>query len=238
MSKYVVSTFYKFVSLPHYKELRTKILAFCKKEGMLGTILLADEGVNSTIVAPRETMDKFYAFMRNIKEFTDIEYNETLSEVMPFKRMKVRLKQEIVRIKTDVNISNTATHLSADDWDEIMDKNEDTVVIDTRNIFEIGFGTFKNSIHPETFHFSDFVEWAKENAPKYKDKKVLMCCTGGIRCEKATVVMKEFGCDNVFQLKGGIIQYLKETKSPDNWQGKCFVFDDRIALDRNLKPHI
>jgi UPF0176 protein len=156
----------------------------------------------------------------------------------PFSKYKVRLKKEIVTLGLpNLDIKNLkGDYISPEEWDEYL-KKEDTILIDTRNDYEVSMGTFKSAIDPLTGTFRDFPKWVEENKETLENKTILMCCTGGIRCEKSTAYMKLVGFDKVYHLKGGILQYLEDTGNKNQmWSGECFVFDDRIAVDENLKP--
>jgi UPF0176 protein len=235
----VVSTFYKFVDLPNYKELQVEILGFCKKQGILGTILLAQEGINATISGTRDSIDSVYDFMKEIPAFSGIDYKESSADFFPFKKMKVRLKEEIVRFRVkDLDMTKVGDYLSPEEWDKMLTSDDKVILIDTRNDYEYAFGTFKGAINPETKCFSELVTWVEDNLKKVdKDTKVMMCCTGGIRCEKSTAYVRSKGFPNVYHLKGGILEYLKQTNNQAGlWQGECYVFDDRVAVDANLTP--
>lgn len=235
----VIAAFYHFVSLPDYEEMRYPLLAFCKKHDLKGTILLAREGLNSTISGSRENIDALFAHLRSDPRLAALEWKESYHDSQPFERMKVRLKKEIVRMGLEeLDVDNRGDYIEPKDWDEFISR-DDVLLIDTRNDYEVKIGTFENAIDPETKTFRDFPEWAKNWAQdKLADKpKVAMFCTGGIRCEKSTVYMKELGFDEVYHLKGGILQYFEDTKNANNkWQGECFVFDDRVAVDASLQP--
>ena len=184
----------------------------------------------------REAIDMLYKYLESLEQFHDIEFKESLLDYFPFKKMKVNIKKEIVTFKMDkLNMLKTGKYLNSDSWDEIIE-DENTIVVDTRNDYEVAMGTFKNSVNPQTENFSDFPEWAQKNL-KSPEQKVAMFCTGGVRCEKSTAYLKKLGFKNVYHLKGGIIQYLIDKKGKKSmWEGNCFVFDDRYAIDSNLNP--
>ncbi len=236
---FVVTTFYKFVDLPDFEDKRVKFIKFCNDHKIKGTILLAQEGLNSTLTGTREAIDAFYKFITSMPEFRDIEFKESFAETMPFSRMKVRLKPEIVRLKIEnLDMSKVGEYLDAKKWDELI-SSKGTITIDTRNDYEVIFGTFKNAINPKTRNFSDLPEWVERNLKNVdKETPIAMFCTGGIRCEKSTAYMKNIGFKNVYHLKGGVLQYLEDTKGqPNMWQGRCFVFDDRVAVDSELDAY-
>lgn len=237
--KFVVTTFYKFVDLPDVEEKQVKFIKFCNDHKIKGTILLAHEGINSTLTGTREAIDAFYKFITSIQEFADMEFKESFSDYLPFSKTKVRLKPEIVRLKVkNLDMSKVGEYLDPKQWDEMISKKE-TILIDTRNDYEVIFGTFKNAKNPRTRNFSDLPEWVDRNLKNVdKETPIAMFCTGGIRCEKSTAYMKQVGFKNVYHLKGGILKYLEDTKDQENmWQGRCFVFDDRVAVDSELKAY-
>jgi UPF0176 protein len=233
----IVTTFYKFIELDNLPEIRLQLIKICNQHQIKGTILLAPEGVNATIAASRQGMDTFYQFMKANPLFNDVVFRESIFPYQPFKRMKVRLKKEIIRFKVDdLDLSQNGEYLSPDEWDEML-KDPKVKIIDTRNDYEVSFGTFKNATNPETRYFSEFPAWADKNINyNDKDQPILMFCTGGVRCEKSTAYLKKKGLRKVYHLEGGILEYLRQTKNKNNnWQGNCFVFDDRIAVDAHMK---
>ena len=238
MSQFIISTFYKFVPLEDINSWKETLLTFCKENEIKGTILLADEGLNSTLTASRENMDKFYKFIKSFNEFADLEYKESICEFMPFKKMKVRLKKEIVKLAQDdfIDIEDRGEHLKSEEWNALI-KDPKTVVLDTRNDYEVAFGTFENAVNPSIRNFTDLPEWIEENLEDTdKETPIAMFCTGGIRCEKSTAYMKAKGWKNVYHLEGGILKYFEDTNEEENLcNGRCFVFDDRIAVDKKLK---
>lgn len=236
---YVVTTFYEFADVPHYVELRPQLIKFCNDNGIKGTILLAEEGINSTLVGTRVGIDAFYAYITSMPEFAKMKFKESFCEYMPFKKLKIRLKKEIVKLaQKNLKMDVRGELLDSKAWDELLAK-DDTIVIDTRNDYEVVFGTFANAINPKIRNFTDLPEWVEKNLkPEDKERPIAMFCTGGIRCEKSTAYMKQAGYKNVYHLSGGILQYFEDTKNASgNWQGRCFVFDDRVAVDPELKPY-
>lgn len=237
--QFVVTTFYKFVDLPDFIERRVKFVKFCNENNIKGTILLGEEGINSTLTATRENIDKFYSFLKSMPEFADMDFKESFCPYLPFKKMKVRLKKEIVKISLDkLNMKSRGRYLDSEKWNELI-KNPETKVIDTRNDYEVVFGTFENAINPKIRNFHELPEWVEKNLSDIsKDTPIAMFCTGGIRCEKSTAYMMEKGYTNVFHLEGGILKYFEERKDKENlWNGRCFVFDDRIAVNKDLTPY-
>jgi UPF0176 protein len=235
----VIAAFYHFAPLENYEAMKMPLLAFCNDHKLKGTVLLAAEGINSTISGTREAMDAFLAHLKSDPRLADLEWKESYLDHQPFERMKVRLKKEIVRLGVeDLNIANRGHYVEPKDWDALI-ANEDVAVIDTRNEYEIRIGTFAGAVNPDTETFRQFPEWAKNWAQdKVKaTQKVAMFCTGGIRCEKSTALMKQLGFEHVYHLKGGILKYLEETQNKNGqWQGECFVFDERTAVNETLKP--
>ncbi|MFI4983987.1 MAG: rhodanese-related sulfurtransferase [Rickettsiales bacterium] len=238
-NNYIITTFYEFADLPHYVELRPQIIKFCSDHGIKGTILLASEGINSTLVGTREGIDAFYAYVTSMPEFAKMEFKESFCDYMPFKKLKIRLKNEIVKLaQNNLNMDQRGELLDSQAWDDLL-ADPKTLLIDTRNDYEVVFGTFKDAINPKIRNFTDLPKWVEKNLkPEDKERPIAMFCTGGIRCEKSTAYMVQAGYKHVYHLKGGILKYFEETKnSSGNWNGRCFVFDDRVAVDPELKPY-
>lgn len=236
-SKYIVAALYKFSPLADTKKMKAELEAACKKHGICGTLLLAHEGINGTIAGSREGIDAILHFIRRYQGLQDLEHKESTAAEQPFYRMKVRLKKEIVTIgipEVDPN-ETVGTYLSPDEWNKVI-SDPDTVLIDTRNDYEVKIGTFKNAINPHTGTFREFPNYVQENFDPAKNKKVAMFCTGGIRCEKASAYMKKLGFENVYHLKGGILKYLETVPQEKSlWEGECFVFDQRVAVKHGLE---
>lgn len=240
MSQIVVAALYHFARLPDYRELREPLLALCEQESIRGTILLAEEGINGTIAGSREGIDKVLAHIRADDRLAELEHKESFYDEMPFYRMKVKLKKEIVTMGVpDTDPANiVGTYLDAEEWNAMI-SDPDVVVIDTRNQYEVDIGTFKNAVSPETETFREFPEYVEKELADKKDKKIAMFCTGGIRCEKSTSYLKSQGFENVYHLKGGILKYLETVDPAENlWEGECFVFDNRVSVDKDLKKGI
>ena len=240
LDKYINSTFYKFLVLENYKELKIKFDKSLSKINIKGTILLANEGVNGTIAGSESDLKKFFLYMDKFSQFKDITPKFSYSNKNPFLRMKVRLKKEIVTIGIpEVSPSNlVGKYLNVEEWNEFLNE-RDSMIIDTRNDYEVSIGTFKNSINPKIKSFRDFPNWVQENLVDKKvskKSKIGMFCTGGIRCEKSTSYLKQLGFENVFHLDGGILKYLENVKTDENeWKGECFVFDYRVSLNDSLE---
>jgi len=235
--KIVVAAMYKFVHLPDFRVLREKLVQVCEKQSLKGTVLLAEECINGTVAGGREGIDNLLCFLKQDSRFSDLEHKESFVSQMPFYRMKVRLKKEIVTMgvpDTDPNQLNGAK-VDYKEWNELI-SDPDVLVIDTRNEYECEIGTFKNAISPNTKTFREFPEFVNNKLGSDKNKKIAMFCTGGIRCEKATNYLLKQGYEDVYHLNGGILKYLEEVKGEENlWQGDCFVFDGRVAVDKNLE---
>ena len=240
--KYVVAAFYKFVPLKNLSELKNYLYNLCKDSEIFGTILLAPEGINGTIAGTQTSIKNIFNWFRDQSRFCGLEvkYSEDIS--IPFHRLKVRLKKEIVTMgKRSVNPSATVgTYVQPKDWNSLI-KKQNTVIIDTRNHYEVEIGTFNNALNPKTNSFREFPAWVTSTLEKMPDinkkSRIAMFCTGGIRCEKATSYLKEHGYQNVFHLEGGILKYFEDVSGKENlWKGECFVFDNRVSLKKNLEP--
>lgn len=232
-----VCALYKFVSLPDYQELRDKISAQLSSLDIKGTLLLAQEGINGTISGADGQIELFLSWLQKDTRFAGIDYKLSYHSDQPFHRTKVKLKSEIVTMGVDYVDPNkvVGTYVEAEDWNDII-ADPNTVLIDTRNEYEVGIGTFQNAINPHTETFREFPEYVQENLDPSKHKKVAMFCTGGIRCEKASAYMKEQGFEEVYHLKGGILKYLEKVDNEESlWNGECFVFDDRVAVNQQLE---
>ena len=240
MSNYLVTAFYHFAKNEQYLGLQQPILEFCQKQQLKGTILLASEGINGTIAGNKENVTLFHDYIKNNSLFNglfkNLEHKESWSKENPFYRMKVRLKKEIVTLGVE-GVSPTkqvGQYVRPEDWNELI-SDPDTIIIDTRNDYEVDIGTFKNAINPNTKTFREFPEFVDKNLHNAKYKKIAMFCTGGIRCEKATSLMLEKGFNEVYHLQGGILKYLEKVSENDSlWDGECFVFDQRVAVKHNL----
>lgn len=240
MEQVVVAALYKFVSLPDYKDIQVALLKECKKLGIKGTLLLAPEGINGTIAGSREGIDKVLEYLRRDERFEDIDHKESIAMSLPFIRMKVKLKQEIVTLGVEGvdPTKRVGNYLNPLEWNELL-ADPEVLTIDTRNDYEVSIGKFKGAgevVDPQTTTFREFPEYIKKNFDPQKHKKVAMYCTGGIRCEKASSYMLNLGFENVYHLKGGILKYLEEVPEGESlWEGECFVFDERVAVTHGLK---
>jgi UPF0176 protein len=237
MSRIIVAALYKFAPLSSLKKLQAELQEVCDKNKVCGTLLIAHEGVNGTIAGSRAGIDRVLHALRRHAGLQDLEHKESFAESQPFYRMKVRIKKEIVTMGVEGVDPNevVGAYLSPEEWNEVI-ADPDTVVIDTRNDYEVKIGTFKNAVNPETESFREFPDYVKKRLNPKKNKKVAMFCTGGIRCEKASAYMKKLGFEEVYHLKGGILKYLETVpKDKSLWQGECFVFDQRVAVKHGLE---
>jgi UPF0176 protein len=232
----VIAAFYKFVSLDDYQNRRQPLLNLCQQHQIKGTILLAAEGINGTIAGTRSSIDTILNYLKADPCFADLEHKESTATKQPFDRLKVRLKQEIVTfgIPTVNPINLVGTYVTPQNWNELI-ANPDVLVIDTRNQYEVEIGTFKGSIDPHTDSFTEFPAYVATHLDPNQHKQIAMFCTGGIRCEKATSYLLSHGFENVYHLQGGILKYLEQIPATDSqWEGECFVFDDRVAVTHGL----
>jgi UPF0176 protein len=237
LEEIIVATFYKFVPIVDYKTLRITLLDVCNKHNLRGTILLAEEGINATVAGTRNGIDALLGYLNQDQRFISMEYKESVNPVLPFYRMKVKIKNEIVALGvpgTDPN-DQTGTRVPVEEWDKLIN-DPDVLVIDVRNKYEYDIGSFKNAVLPETENFREFPDYVQQNLDPQRDKKIAMYCTGGIRCEKASAYLLNKGYEKIYQLDGGILRYLEQANPDDSlWQGECFVFDGRVAVDHALQ---
>ncbi|MDF1619841.1 rhodanese-related sulfurtransferase [Pseudothioclava nitratireducens] len=234
---FIVAALYHFTRFPDPDALRAPLRALAESVGVKGSLLIAREGINGTIAGPRAGIDAVLAHIRGLPGCADLEWKESDAAEMPFGRMKVRLKTEIVTMGVpDVDPKARVGHyVEATEWNALISA-PDVVVIDTRNDYEIEIGTFEGAIDPQTKSFREFPQWWRDNAHRFHNKRVAMFCTGGIRCEKSTNFLLSEGVEDVFHLKGGILKYLEEVPEEDSlWHGDCFVFDGRVSLRHGLK---
>ncbi|MHC0052203.1 oxygen-dependent tRNA uridine(34) hydroxylase TrhO [Actibacterium sp. D379-3] len=236
-----VVALYHFTRFSDPSALRGPLLALCQAQGVHGSLLLAAEGINGTIAGPRAGLDAVLAHIRALPGCDDLEWKESQAAEMPFGKMKVRLKREIVTMgQPDVDPRARVGHYVApQDWNDLI-ASPDVAVIDTRNDYEVSIGTFEGAIDPGTRSFGEFPEWWAQNKHRFHNKRIAMFCTGGIRCEKSTNFLLGQGVEDVFHLKGGILKYLEETPQDESlWHGECFVFDERVSVGHGLAegPH-
>jgi UPF0176 protein len=237
---YEVAALYQFVPLPDFRELKDPLHKLCLDLGVRGTLLLAHEGINGTVAGSHEAID---ALMTELREGTlfmgrldNLELKFSTATEMPFKRMKVRLKKEIVTLgdpQTDP-LRRVGTYVTPAEWNGLLEE-PGIVLLDTRNDFEVEMGTFEGAVDPRIKRFSEFKDFVRNELDPAQHRRVAMFCTGGIRCEKASSYMLAQGFEEVFHLKGGILKYLEEVpKAESRWNGGCFVFDERVALGHGL----
>ncbi len=234
---YCVAALYHFSRLSDYEALRSPLQDMCDLLGIKGTLLLAREGINGTVAGSDEAISELLTFLRADPRLFDLEHKESRASEMPFYRMKVRLKKEIVTMGVDgIDPNNVVgTYVDPQDWNALI-SDPDVVLIDTRNDYEVEIGTFKGALNPDTQTFREFPAWVENNREKLNKPKVAMFCTGGIRCEKASSFMKLNGFDDVYHLKGGILKYLEtQPQESSMWDGDCFVFDQRVAVKHGLE---
>ena len=229
-----ILSFYEFCDLDVDKvtKNKNKIFETSKNNSILGTIILSIEGINGTVSGSSDSIDILNQLMKDLGYKCNIKFS--VSEKKPFKRLKVKIQKEIVTfMNLGKSAKNTGTFIAPEDWDDFI-SNEDVKLIDVRNFYETVIGKFPKSIDPNTETFTDFIDYIDKELSANKDQKIAMYCTGGIRCEKASSYMKDIGFKNIFQLEGGIINYLnKVEKNKGSWNGECFVFDERVSLKYN-----
>ncbi|MFA7670036.1 MAG: rhodanese-related sulfurtransferase [Burkholderiaceae bacterium] len=242
MADFLVAALYKFVHLPNFREVREPLLAHCEAQGVKGTLLLAEEGINGTIAGTESGIRSVLAYLRADPRLAQLVHKESWAPRMPFYRMKVKLKREIVTMGVPNIHAETMAgiYVKPEDWNELINDPE-VVVVDTRNDYEYRIGTFSNAINPETASFTEFPEWIKAQREQggvlHNKRKVAMFCTGGIRCEKSTAYMRSLGYDEVYHLEGGILKYLETMPAEGSlWEGECFVFDERVSVGHGLEP--
>ena len=226
---------YRFVDLDDRDELRQPFRFICEKLNLKGTILLSSNGINFFLAGDKKSIDSYIEFLESDKRFIDIPLKISYTDYQPFRRMLVRLKKEIISLGLDEvrPAEFTALNIKPQELKNMLDKNEDLVILDTRNDYETRVGLFENAIDLNLSTFRDFPEAILDLPEEYKTKQIVMYCTGGIRCEKASVVMMNAGFENVKQLEGGVLGYFEETDG-SHWKGDCFVFDQRVAVDTEL----
>jgi UPF0176 protein len=236
-----VAAFYQFAALPDFRELREPLRALCSELALKGSVLLAHEGINGTLAGKPEAINEFVSALRHGDLFRGrlnrLELKFSTTATMPFGRLKIRLKREIVTLgdaATDPT-RQVGVYVAPEDWNELI-ASSDTLLIDTRNAFEVAFGTFEGAIDPAISSFSQFKEFTARHLDPAKHRKIAMFCTGGIRCEKASSYLLGQGFAEVYHLKGGILNYLEHVaEGQSRWRGECFVFDERVALSHGLR---
>ena len=235
--KFTIITFYQFKKIKKIVNLQILLKEFCLFNKIKGTIILAEEGINGTVAGLNESINLLQKKLIEL-EFIKLEKKKSFYKFMPFNRLKIRIKKEIVKFdEINLNVEKlTGKHINSFKWNKLISDKE-IILIDVRNDFEVQVGSFKGAINPKTKNFSEFKKYIKKDMKNQKNNKIAMFCTGGIRCEKASAYMIKEGFKNVFQLKGGILQYLEDTSEKNsNWEGECFVFDNRVSIRNEMKP--
>jgi len=232
----VVCALYHFVTLDNHVALQAPLLALMQAQGVKGTLLLAQEGINGTIAGSRAGIDAVLAWLRSDPRLAGLDTKESCDNSVPFYRSKVKLKKEIVTMGVDGidPLRKAGTHVEPKDWNALI-SDPDVLLVDTRNDYEVAIGTFKGALNPHTESFRDFPAYVKQHLDPARHRKIAMFCTGGIRCEKSTAYLKEQGFEEVYHLKGGILKYLEDVPREQSlWEGECFVFDNRVAVNHAL----
>ena len=233
----LVTTFYRFTTLEDHASLQGPIEACCTAHGVRGIILLAPEGINATISGNREGVMAVIDHLKEDPRLADLTWKESEAARQPFRKMRVRLKREIVTMGVEgIDPAHlTGTYVKPEDWNALI-SDPDVIVIDTRNDYEVEIGSFQNAIDPEIESFGQLPEWLDDRIDPERQPRVAMFCTGGIRCEKSTALLKQSGVREVYHLKGGILKYLERIPEEESlWTGKCFVFDERVSVGHGLK---
>lgn len=237
-----IAALYQFTRFEDHISLQAPLAALCSACGVKGTLLLAREGINGTIAGTDDGIEQVLTHIRALPGCENLDVKESRAATMPFLRMKVRLKQEIVTMGVpDIDpLADVGHYVAPEDWNALI-TDPDTILIDTRNDYEVSIGTFAGAVDPKTKTFREFPDWFRENREQWyadgKRPKIAMFCTGGIRCEKSTAFAKAEGIDEVYHLKGGILAYLEQVPEAESrWEGECFVFDERVAVGHGLKP--
>ncbi|MXN63652.1 rhodanese-related sulfurtransferase [Stappia sp. GBMRC 2046] len=238
MPEIKIAALYKFVDLESHEALREPLLAFCRSRSIFGSLLLAREGINGTVAGSPEAIGELLEYLRSDERFAELDAKFSYAARNPFKRMKVRLKKEIVSLGVAAADPRrrVGTYIAPEDWNALV-SDPDVVLVDTRNDYEVAFGRFQGAVDPGTRSFREFAEWVRQAKELEEKPRVAMYCTGGIRCEKATALLLSEGFEEVYHLKGGILNYLEKMPEAESlWSGSCFVFDERIAVDHDLAP--
>ncbi len=237
MSDYLVAAFYKFTKIEDPAKLQALIEDCCIENDVRGIVLIANEGINSTIAGSSEGVRNVLQFLRNDARFSDLTWKESTTDQAPFRKLRVRLKKEIVTMGVPgIDPARlVGTYVKPEDWNDLID-DPNVIVVDARNDYEVEIGTFKNAINPDITAFGELPQWIKDNIDIDEEPEVAMFCTGGIRCEKSTALLKEAGVKDVFHLEGGILKYLEQVPEEQSlWDGQCFVFDERVSVGHGLE---
>ncbi|CAL4867894.1 hypothetical protein MMA231_02167 [Asticcacaulis sp. MM231] len=233
---FVIAAFYHFFDFPHFEAMREPLFERLSALGIKGSLLITAEGVNSTMAGTREAIDTFLDYLQNDLIGAKIIWKESYAAYQPFGKVRVRLKKETIGLGEPVSMKKFGQYVAPRDWNDLISR-DDVVIIDTRNDYEVNLGTFKKAIDPNIPNFKHLPQWTRDNAEALKGKKVATFCTGGIRCEKYTSWLIDQGIEDVYHLQGGILQYFEDVPIEQSlWDGECFVFDERIAVDHQLQP--
>jgi UPF0176 protein len=233
VKNFLIASFYKFVPLHDFEEMKVPLLTVMREHQLLGTIILAKEGINGSFAGKAEDVLMLYAYLRMDPRLSDLFFRERYDNLMPFEKAKVKFRKEIVTLGVgDIDpLTQTGIRVAPQEWNALIE-DPDVLLIDTRNDYEVELGTFKGAINPKTENFRDFPAYVETHLLDKKDKKIAMCCTGGVRCEKSTAYLLQLGFEKVYQLDGGILNYLETVPNDESlWEGRCFVFDERISVD-------
>lgn len=233
---FVIAAFYHFFDFPHFEATQAPLLERLQAGGIKGSLLITREGVNSTISGTREAIDGFLTYLQDELIGARITWKESYAQFQPFGKARVRLKRETISLGEPVSMKRFGQYVAPKDWNQLI-QGEDVVVIDTRNDYEVNLGTFAGALDPGIAKFKHLPRWTRDHAETLRGKRIATFCTGGIRCEKFTSWLIDNGFDDVYHLKGGILQYLEDVPAETSlWSGECFVFDERIAVDHDLQP--
>lgn len=233
---FVIAAFYHFFDFPHFEAMQAPMLEKLKALGIKGSVLITAEGVNSTISGTREAIDGFMAWLQADIVGAPVRWKESQADFQPFGKARVRLKKETISLGEPVSMQRFGQYVAPRDWNALITA-PDVVVIDTRNDYEVNLGTFQGALDPGIPNFKHLPQWTRDQMDALRGKRVATFCTGGIRCEKYTSWLIDQGVEDVYHLEGGILQYLEDVpREQSTWQGECFVFDERIAVDHDLQP--
>ena len=234
---FTVAALYHFTPFAAPEALCAPLLALCQAQGIMGTLLLAEEGINGTVAGSAEAIAALLTHIRAMPGCSTLVCKESYAEAMPFTRLKVRVKPEIVTMGVPGvdPLARVGRHIPSQDWNALISA-PDVAVIDTRNSYEVSIGSFEGAVSPDTWSFREFPQWWQDNRDRFEGKRIAMFCTGGIRCEKSTNYLLGQGVKDVFHLQGGILKYLEDVQEEESlWQGECFVFDGRVSVGHGLQ---
>ena len=236
MTSYHVITFYSIERIENNKKLGRVVERFCIKNKIVGTFFSTPQGVNTTLSGTKKPLEELIMLLENKFKLTLKDQTWSQSESVPFKRLKIKCRENLLPLDGNFDpVESRGKHLNASEWNDLV-LDPDTIIIDVRNDYESKIGTFKDSTIPNMKNFTEFPSFVENNLKDKKDKKIAMFCTGGIRCEIASSFMIDRGFGEVYQLDGGVLKYLKEVKQDKNlWEGECFVFDERVTVNKNLE---